>query len=412
MYKTLLMKVASVVRGSLFAQLLSFAASPLLTRLYEVEEMGIFGLFYSFVSISAVFGVLRYDMAIVAIQNQKDAIVLVSNCLVLSFFSSVMSLLLLEIMRSNSLFGFGNFSSPYFFLAFVAINAIVINNLLRLWSVRSGLYSSVGASGVYQSSFGIIAKIALYCTGQFGLIVGEIVGRLAAIYYLKKNFCFIDFSISLNVFKRYKVFPLVQLPSSLLDILSQSCIVPLFIEMYSLQIGGAIVLAQRVVWMPTCIVGDAIADVFYAESSRFVRSSPEKLILLFWQTLFVLIFLGCCSALFLWFMAPVVAPLLFGQSWAVAGEIMSIMAPWVGMALIVSPLSRVILLSRRSYIKIAYDLCVLVIMLVLFVLQINDPMVAIKILSISNAIAYMLYLVLIVHVVYDKKNLIEGNNEA
>ena len=49
------------------------AAAPLLGRLYTPEAFGLYGLFYLFVTTSAMFICLNYDLAIPAAVDEADA---------------------------------------------------------------------------------------------------------------------------------------------------------------------------------------------------------------------------------------------------------------------------------------------------------------------------------------------------
>jgi len=56
--------------------------------------------------------------------------------------------------------------------------------------------------------------------------------------------------------------------------------------------------------------------------------------------------------------------LVFGTAWAEAGVLAGLMAPWALARLVVVPLSRVVLVFNRQELKLLYDVCSLVVVVV------------------------------------------------
>ena len=57
--------IATLVTGTMIAQAIPIAISPILTRLYTPAEFGSFALYMSIVSILVVIATARYELAIV-----------------------------------------------------------------------------------------------------------------------------------------------------------------------------------------------------------------------------------------------------------------------------------------------------------------------------------------------------------
>ena len=71
-----LANVIKLAGGSAMGQALVVLSTPLITRLYGQVDMGIFGIFMSFISFASVGVALRYDLAIVASRDKLEADVL------------------------------------------------------------------------------------------------------------------------------------------------------------------------------------------------------------------------------------------------------------------------------------------------------------------------------------------------
>jgi len=68
-YKNIL-KLAS---GTALGQGLVIASTPIITRLYSPDEMGVLGIFMAFAGFVSVGIGLRYEIAIVSASNQREA---------------------------------------------------------------------------------------------------------------------------------------------------------------------------------------------------------------------------------------------------------------------------------------------------------------------------------------------------
>jgi lipopolysaccharide exporter len=77
--------VFKLVTGTTLAQAVAVLASPLLTRLYGPEAFGFLALFISITSILGVVACMRYELAIMLPQDDREA----ANLLALSLLSTV-----------------------------------------------------------------------------------------------------------------------------------------------------------------------------------------------------------------------------------------------------------------------------------------------------------------------------------
>lgn len=154
--------------------------------------------------------------------------------------------------------------------------------------------------------------------------------------------------------------PLVQFPSSLLDTLALMALVPVFTAVYGTQIGGPCLDPAVGQFSPHLNRG-AVADVFYSRAAALLRDQPASLPVLFWGTARYLLILAASLGLLVGLALPPLVTWLFGADWGSVERMMQAMALWMSAMLVVSPLSRLIFLSRWSWIKLIYDLISLVV---------------------------------------------------
>ena len=92
-----LKNVLKVSTGTFFSQILMLIGMTIITRLYDKETIGIYALFMAFIGVSTSFVSLAYDNTIVLPKKEEDASALLKISIVLSFFFSFLTLLILNI---------------------------------------------------------------------------------------------------------------------------------------------------------------------------------------------------------------------------------------------------------------------------------------------------------------------------
>lgn len=388
--------VVAIAGGTAFAQAIGVVFMPLLTRLYSPEAMGQWGLFVSFLGVASVVVTLRYEVAIVAAPREEDALGLVRSSLVLGMFTGLSGVLAFEFLRQKNFLGYGMFPPWVSFLAFPALVISAWGLTLRYYSLRQNAFGLVGRSTQIQGVARPVAQILLAFTGGPGLLWGETLGRflgLTALWQILPKASGPWFVPSLLL--RYKTYPLVHLPSGFLDTLALMAPVPVFVTLYGPAVGGSLALAQRAVALPVSLIGAAVADVFYSQAAELARQKPHVLRSFLLLTALRLFLLALPFGLALWFFAPSLAPLIFGGAWEEAGRMMAAMAPWLVSQLTVSPVSRVVFLSKWSWVKLVYDLLSLASFGLVLLVADADPLRSLVFLSWIEASLYGVYMVIL-----------------
>ena len=86
--------IVTLLTGTTAAQIIPFALSPILTRLYSPDDFGVLALFFSICSILSVVAAGRYELSIVIPEKDEEA----ANIVALSIFVSVIFALFLQIV--------------------------------------------------------------------------------------------------------------------------------------------------------------------------------------------------------------------------------------------------------------------------------------------------------------------------
>jgi len=392
--------IGFLVGSTAIGQLLVVLASPVLTRLYTPHDLGVIGLITSFLAVSTLLVTLRLEQAIVSAISEEDANGLAQVALVLSLILSALSSLLLYPLISLNLLGFGAVSYWAVPLVFVASCFTGWSSTLRYWLIRQKNFTLVGRMVVWQNLARVLGQISLglFSLGWLGLTLGECAARgfgirpawVLAHKTLKLKISSKDFF----VIGRYSPFPKYVLPSSLVDALAYVLPLPMVASEFGVASAGAFALAQRVVTIPVSLIGASVADVFHAQIAEAAREKPHTVRAIFWSTSRYLLVLGLLFSIPLVLLSPILFEYIFGQNWKNAGWVAAAMSPWMLAQFVVSPISRLVLVSDRQIMKLLYDLVSLLIVVAVPIVAARAGLNLIETiiwLSAFQVLAYSLY---------------------
>ena len=383
--------VAAIAGGTLLAQLFNFLLLPVLARLYTPEAMGLWGIFISFVTVAAVLTTLRYEVAIVTADSEEDALALTWSALILSVPMGLLGGVALEVMRRANILGYGGLPPEALFFGFVTLMATAWGTVVRYYAIRRGMFGFVGRFSVAQGIARPVSQILLSVMGSVGLLWGEALGRFLGLSALWRILPRPSGPFwRLDILLRFRSSPLIQTPSVFLNTAALMAPVPIFVSLYGPAVGGALALAQRAVGLPVSLVGMAVADVFYSRVAQLLRTNPRMVRPFFLGTSVRMFFMALPLGLFLSFGAPFMVSWLFGEPWALAGKMMSIMAPWMMGQLVLTSVGRVVFLSRFPWIKLFYDSLSVLIMSTVFLVPL-PPEGALLLLTWLYVVLYFSY---------------------
>ena len=340
--------VLTLMTGTTVAQAIPLAISPILTRIYTPHDFGLLALF---ISISFIFGSIanaKYEQVIMLPKKDEDAI----NILALGFIiSSTLTLILLFIVIffNNYIATVLNNQEISSWLYFIPISVffIALFNLLTYFNSRKKNYKDIARATIIKSL--VMATVQLSIgflkNGATGLISGQFLSQMFANMRLLKNIIKNRPLLSkirgvkiIALAKKYRDFPKFALPSNLANTLSQHLTTILISSFYSVATLGFYSLAQRVLGMPSALVGNAIGQVFFQEATE-ERQRTGTIIKTFDATVKRLIVIALPSFTLLFFMVESLFSFVFGEEWSVAGEYAKILIPYFFISLISSTLS-------------------------------------------------------------------------
>ena len=402
--------VITLMTGSMIAQAIPIALSPILTRIYTPEDFGVFALYMSVASIFSTFATGRYELAIMLPRKDGDA----SNLLYLSLFITVC----ITVISFFIILFFNHkivmlLESPFLldWLYIIPLSVLFtgLYQSFNYWNNRKKQYVELSVSRVAQSVTTGTTNLGMGWNtfGASGLIIGALVGQIVGVLVLgrtifkNKNQLLGKYHYirMLALMKKYKKFPFLNLPNALIDSFRMSGINMLIAKYFSTATLGQFSLAWKMVQVPIVLIGGALGQVFFQKVSSVKKSELYEIIInyiikasLISAPIFSLIF----------FFSVDIFSFVFGENWKLAGEAASVMAPWLFINFVSSPLVSVMLVLNKQEWVLIFSFFYTSVPLGLLVLLKNTSFLDV-LQTITWAMSIMLLLFSLVIIFYVKK---------
>jgi O-antigen/teichoic acid export membrane protein len=351
--------------GTALGQIIVALSTPIITRLYSPEDMGIMGIFVAFVGFLTVGTGLRYDMAIVSAKDNKEADHLLLAALLFSFPTATISTIAMALMIHFNILSYGKLPAWSALAAGVTLLLTGFFTALRYWAVKHDNFQGVSTALVVQGFGRASTTIAMGLShmGWIGLLAGEIIGRSLGIARLLrfaatniKTFVWpLDGRLLRSVLSKYWKFPAVVLPSSLLDSLVAMITLPILSSLFGTFVAGQFLLVQNLISLPSALITGSVADVFHSHISEAYRTSRHQMRPILWRITKTLSIISFLIYIPLALVAPFVAGFIFGREWAEAGVMLAILAPISLFGMVVGPVSRLLMVVNRPELKLWVD---------------------------------------------------------
>ncbi len=325
-------------------------AAPILTRLYLPSEFGAFAIYLNSVMLVSVISCLRYEMTIMLVKQRRTALLLLLLSAIIAgvlSFSLWVPIIVFE-DAINAMLGLG-VENHLFLVLPISLILAALYKIASNWSVRSKDFAGLSIAKLWQSLPQMFGQIlfGLFHYGVWGLVIGEIVGRLLgflSLAYRSRELLHIRLPLRFQRTRRllthYRHYPLYSTWSGLIN--EAGTLAPVFFltALYGVGTAGLFALVQRVFALPLDLASQTASTMYMAEASHAVRTNAERLSGIFLKALFSLLALAAVPASLLMWCGPELFDAVFGQEWHAAGMYAQIMALAYGVRFAVSPISQ------------------------------------------------------------------------
>jgi O-antigen/teichoic acid export membrane protein len=393
--------VLTLMTGTTIAQAIPIAISPILTRIYTPEDFGLLALFGAVTSIFGGIANGRYELAIILPKKDEDAI----NIFALGFIiTCVVSFLLLiavvlfsdyftTLLRNEEI-------RLWLYFAPLVVFLTGLFNLLNYFNIRKKNYKDLASAAIIRAAVGVIIQLSVGFVkqGVTGLISGQIISQFFANTKLLKNiikdknfFLKISKVKIIALAKIYKDFPKYSTFATLINTLSHKLPNILISAFYTINTLGFYALVQRVLRIPSALIGTSIAQVFLQQAT-IEKQQTGKTIITFSNTVKKLIIIGLPFFTILFFTVEDLFAFIFSEEWRIAGIYAKIVIPWFFVSFVVSTVSGIDTVMEKNKKYLMFNFLMLII--TILVLYISKELAFEKLLlnfTIAMSATYIMY---------------------
>lgn len=352
--------IIQLTTGSIIAQLITMLVSPVTTRLFTQEELGLYTLVLTVVSIFGPVLCLRYDMSIVTAKSKKSEYSLIIGSLIIGISISIIISIIYRIFFSSKLLPENiNQNFIFLFLLLLLILTAIINTLTAFNNKRKeyGLISKVYVKR------NLIQNVLMVITGFFkigytGLLLSQLGSMLSGIK--NQSVVLLSEKEEIKKIKKNEVIrelitekkqPLFSVPASILNSSSYSILNFFITGLFGLKVFGLYSMSYRILGLPLTLISGNISKVFFENASESYRKTGTyREILLKYTALLLVLAIPMSTGLFLF--SEYIFEFVFGTGWGVAGIYVKILAPMYGIRLVVSTVSVSLIVSGKQQLEL------------------------------------------------------------
>ena len=349
----LVRNVSTLLSGSVLAQCIGLAVMPILTRQFDSNAFGTFGVFMALAGIVATLCTGRFNLGVMLPKDEHSAIAMLKlSLMVTSGF--VMFCLVINLFAA-SISSFLNAPDLAHYLLFLPLLTLLLGwqQSYEVWSGRQKAFKSLALATVIGACAGNALKLAggywLFglsgeASDQAGYLIG---GSLMAIavtsFFLVardfsplKQFNTISFAELRRLAAEYRQLPIYRAPKDFANAVSQNLPTMLLASFFGVGVVGLYVLAERMLKVPGIFVGAALRKVLYQKYAE-QRNQSRRIFGSLVRAISALALLSVVPFGMIATFGPELFSLLFGSEWSEAGRYGTWLALWMFFAFINAP---------------------------------------------------------------------------
>ena len=346
--------VMVLLTGTAISQVVVMAVSTITARLFTPEAFGQFAVFGSLTAIATTIASMRLDMTIMLPEDDDEArriarVATYSNLAVAGLFT-LAALLLRDLVIAQ--YGDPELAS-WLVMGGFTVFFVAQATMMQFWFNRKTDYRTISLNRVQQSigsaggqlGFGLLGLRTLP-----GLIFGTLIGQAFAFVNLRLRAKSLfrplpeGTTSGMELVRRYKKMPLLNMPTALVDSLRTNGIT-LLIGTVALGAVGQFNLAWRILQVPIGLINSAISQVFF---QKLARVRPGEMLPLVRATILRSLLITLVPFGLIYLVSPWMFTLVFGPQWDMAGEFARALTPWLAMQLVTSPISTVFVVTDNQ----------------------------------------------------------------
>ncbi len=407
--------VVALASGAGLAQALMVLASPVLTRLYQPEDFGLFAVIMAIVASLLMGASGKYETAMVLPKSRKQGQELLGIAIYFAMIFCALLMVVFVITREHIIEFLDIAKVGNWILAVPVLLFIVsISEILSYYANRDKDFTLIGRSRLIRALTIVSVNIILGLMGADfkGLLIGNVMGYfLASVYliYMQRNkmtSSIFSFTAAKGIlFKRYRDYPLLNASSGILNGIQFNMPIFFLAHYFPEAVVGYYALVMRVAYTPLLFLSVAISHVNLRKVVELVREGVPVTPYLHRVTLGLAVIVIIPSMIFI-MKGPELFTLIFGPNWVVAGEYLQILAIAISARFVAFTLSLTLDATRNNKYAAIWKTTAFISTLAVYIWfaprgNITELLIAS---AVNDVLLYVFYYVLILRAAKNPKN--------
>lgn len=321
--------VATIAGGTVIAQLITVAATVILSRQYSPADFAVLGLFTAIVAIITGVATLKFELGAVTAKTLPMAAAATGLALVNAAFFSVVALVigyffavpLAPIVNTPDL-------APWLWLVGPAVLLTGLQHVMNFWVTRRGLFRNQAAAEIARSLGTAGPQLLFGWAGLAagGLVVGRLIGLAAAAVVTGVATLRPDRRVIMRGFKpsrltaaaiHFRKLFFFQTPKAIVNVSTNQLPVVLVAASFGATAAGLYWFVERLLLIPVNLLNNAVQRLFLKTVSE--RHHDGRQFAIQWIKITgVLLGVGLSGALVVAMLGPAGFGFIFGSKWTEA----------------------------------------------------------------------------------------------
>lgn len=386
----------TLLSGATIAQIITFIAIPILTRIYTPEDFGFIAIYLSIANIIATISTGRYELAIMLPKKKEKALAILKGTFRITLIISIISLLAILIIKNfdNKISAF--IHPFYFYFLPLSIFIIGLTNAFTQWFTRQKEFKLQAKAKIFRSGSNAFVNASLgflFNLKSFGLFLGHMTSQVFQLFvflykFLKKEKRNLKEIQNITIKEELienKNFPYYSAPMGFLNAVSVDILIYVFNLFYSTSLVGLYTNANKVINYPLSLISQSFTSVFYQKISE--TNKKIKLFVISYFSNFIIALIAMIPIV-LW--GEEIFVFVLGKEWEIAGSIAKYLAPLTIASFAMRSVSNIFSLTRKNGILLVWQIIYLIVILaVIFILKSGDFEIMLIAVSFVGAILYI-----------------------
>ena len=386
--------------GNTIAQMISILILPILSRIYNPEDFGIFNLFTQITALMGIILTFRLEYFVLLNKSNNEISCylkkIFSFSFILTFFYSI---ILLLFHQKITFFSEDITATSYFILCPLAGLAFSFSILFQQLVQREEDFKTSGFSEIINKMFyGITALMGFFYNNVIFLLMATVFGPLSkAIFLLKKS----NSKVLRNSFSNTIVGKIKKEIVKNSISFSTSSFIQFFIGIlpilyitknFSITTLGHFSLVISCLYLPTSLLGNALGQVYFQRSSSLFHQKKS-----FWKiwikTFKTVIYIGIPLYSIVYLLSPELFPIVFGDEWVDAGIYARTFSIASFFAFVSTPMDRTSFILNKNWYPVCWNILRLVTVSVVLIYSLEKELNFLEFLNIYMIQISLMYLI-------------------